>query len=212
MLEVNSRLQKTPMAQRKSPSRPRSAAAPRPRDAEQTRAEILHAARVLFATRGYANAGMREIAAAAGITPALVVRYFGSKRDLFVAAIESDIALGPFLGPDRATVGRHIARHFFSKPVREVDTLSILLHAAGQPEVCDLATELLATRVIQPLARWLGPPRAEARASLVLAIISGTWLFRQALPMRAFAGGPDTSLASCLAAQIQHVVDGLPEP
>ena len=65
MLEVNSRLQKTPMAQRKSPSRPRSAAPPRPRDAEQTRAEILHAARVLFATRGYANAGMREIAAAA---------------------------------------------------------------------------------------------------------------------------------------------------
>ena len=91
------------MAQRKSPTRPRSAPAPRPRDAEQTRAEILRAARLLFATRGYANAGMREIASAAGITPALVVRYFGSKRDLFLAAIESDIGLAPFLGPDRAT-------------------------------------------------------------------------------------------------------------
>lgn len=200
------------MAQRKSPTRPRSAPAPRPRDAEQTRAEILHAARLLFATRGYANAGMREIASGAGITPALVVRYFGSKRDLFLAAIESDIGLAPFLGPDRATLGRHIARYFFSKPLRDVDTLSILLHAAGDPEVCDLATELLSTRVIQPLAKWLGPPRAEARAALLLAIISGTWLFRQALPMRAYAGGPDTALASCLAAQIQHVVDGLPEP
>jgi len=212
MIEVNSRLQNKPMAQRKSPTRPRSAPAPRPRDAEQTRAQILLAARMLFATRGYANAGMRQIASAAGITPALVVRYFGSKRDLFLAAIESDIGLAPFLGPDRATLGRHIARYFFSKPLRDVDTLSILLHAAGDPEVCDLATELLNTRVIQPLAKWLGPPRAEARAALLLAIISGTWLFRQALPMRAYTGGPDTALASCLAAQIQHVVDGLPEP
>lgn len=199
------------MAQRKSPNRPRSAAPPRPRDAEQTRAEILHAARVLFATRGYTNAGMREIAAAAGITPALVVRYFGSKRDLFVAAIEQDISLAPFLGPDRATVGRHIARHFFSKPAHEADMLSILLHAGADPEVCDVAAELLATRVIQPLAKWLGPPRAEPRAALLLAIISGTWMFRQGLPMRAFAGGPDTTLAWCMAAQIQHVVDGLPE-
>jgi AcrR family transcriptional regulator len=172
----------------------------------------LRAARLAFATRGYANAGVRDIAAAAGITPALVVRYFGSKKQLFAAAIEPDFNLGPFLGPDRATVGRHIARHLLSKPQHEADTLAILILAAGDHEVRELASELLATRVVQPLARWLGPPRAEARASLLLALIAGTWLFRQGLPMRSFAGGPDSTLAITLALQIQQLVDAPPEP
>src|SRR5437868_4121852 len=86
------------------PKRPRAAAkatatsAPaRSRDRDRTHAEILDAARRSFATRGYAHSGMREIAAAAGITPALVVRYFGSKEQLFVAAIDADLGVAPFL-------------------------------------------------------------------------------------------------------------------
>lgn len=196
---------------RPRPKRPRepepSSLAPRPRDAGQTRAAILAAARQAFATQGYARAGMRDIAAAAGITPALVVRYFGGKRELFVAAIEPDIGLGALFGGERAAVGRSLARHFFGKPRPEADTLSILLLAAGDPEIRELATEMLEARVIRPLARWLGPPRAEARASLLLATIAGVWMFRQVLPMRGFSSGPDGALVATLADAVQRIVD-----
>lgn len=47
-----------------------------------TRAEILQAARRLFGERGYAAVTIREIAAAAGVSPAMVMKVGGSKQQL----------------------------------------------------------------------------------------------------------------------------------
>ena len=51
----------------------------KPRDAGRTRAAILDAAQEAFSSRGYLATGVREVTAAAGVNPALVSRYFGSK-------------------------------------------------------------------------------------------------------------------------------------
>ena len=53
---------------------------------EDTRALILDAARAQFAEHGYDKASGRSIARAAGVDPALVRHYFGSKSELFAAA------------------------------------------------------------------------------------------------------------------------------
>jgi len=37
-----------------------------------------------LAKANYGNVGIREIGAAAGVNPALISRYFGSKRNLFL--------------------------------------------------------------------------------------------------------------------------------
>jgi AcrR family transcriptional regulator len=63
-------------------------AAARPRNALQTRADILSAARRRFATEGYDRTTLRAIAADVGVDAALVIRYFGSKQNLFAAAAE----------------------------------------------------------------------------------------------------------------------------
>ena len=68
---------------------PRAKASPRRRrDAAATREAILQAATRRFTTEGYQRAGAREIAADAGVTAALVNRYFGSKVKLFAEVIE----------------------------------------------------------------------------------------------------------------------------
>lgn len=51
-----------------------------------TRAEILQAARRLFGERGYAAVTIREIAAAAGVSPAMVMKVGGSKESLHAQA------------------------------------------------------------------------------------------------------------------------------
>lgn len=51
--------------------------------ATDTREQIAVAARSLFAEAGYERASFRRIAASAGVDPALVVHYYGSKEDLF---------------------------------------------------------------------------------------------------------------------------------
>ncbi|MFL0578893.1 TetR family transcriptional regulator [Dietzia sp. 179-F 9C3 NHS] len=55
---------------------------------EDTRAQILDAARRIFAERGLRGTTVRAVADQAGCDPALVHHYFGSKQDLFLAAVE----------------------------------------------------------------------------------------------------------------------------
>lgn len=63
----------------------RTAAAGRRRQerAANTRASILAAAEELFATRGFRATGIRDIAAAADVNPALIAYHFGGKGDLY---------------------------------------------------------------------------------------------------------------------------------
>src|ERR1700754_4834725 len=65
---------------------------PRRRDAAATRAAILASARRGFVEAGYDGAGVREIAAGAGVTAMMVNRYFGSKERLFAEVIAQVMA------------------------------------------------------------------------------------------------------------------------
>src|SRR5207302_1592042 len=53
-----------------------------------TKEKILGAARVHFSEVGFDGATIREIAAVAGVDPALISHYFGSKEGVFLAAVE----------------------------------------------------------------------------------------------------------------------------
>ena len=86
--------------------------------APDTRAEVLAAARASFAEKGFRGTTIRAVAAAAGVDPALVHHYFGTKDDLFLAALEMPVdpreLLAPVMaqGPDGA--GERLLRTFLS--------------------------------------------------------------------------------------------------
>ena len=56
--------------------------------AEERRERILRAAMEVFAERGYQEASVAEIAAAAGITPAVIYDHFPSKAELQITLLE----------------------------------------------------------------------------------------------------------------------------
>ena len=97
--------------------RPPRAAGRRPGDSG-TREAILEAARAAFAAAGYDRATIRGIAAAADVDPALVLHYFGTKEELFEAALELPVrpreilARGIAAGRDQlgATIVRTLPR------------------------------------------------------------------------------------------------------
>ena len=60
---------------------------------QETRRRILAAADDLFSARGYEDVTVRDIAAAADADPALVIRYFGSKNELFLLVRQPDLEL-----------------------------------------------------------------------------------------------------------------------
>jgi len=57
--------------------------------AEKRREQLLDRAAELFARRGYARATTAELSKAAGVTEPIIYRHFKSKRELFIALIES---------------------------------------------------------------------------------------------------------------------------
>src|SRR5215831_13687340 len=89
--------------------KPPSASPRRRRDAAATRAAILEAATRRFATKGYGGAGVREIAADAGVTAALVNRYFGSKEGLFAEVIRRALDMGHLLQGQRGNLADYLA-------------------------------------------------------------------------------------------------------
>jgi AcrR family transcriptional regulator len=69
--------------------------------APDTRAEVLAAARASFAGKGFRGTTIRAVAASAGVDPALVHHYFGTKTQLFAAAIHIPIDPMDVIGPLR---------------------------------------------------------------------------------------------------------------
>lgn len=75
----------------------------RPPGTSDSRERILTAARELFARNGIDKTPVRAIAAAAGVDSALVHHYFGTKQQLFAAAIKMPVDPLVVLGPVRET-------------------------------------------------------------------------------------------------------------
>jgi AcrR family transcriptional regulator len=85
----------TAQAQRRRPGRPVGAS--------DTRERILDSARELFARNGIDKTSIRAVAAAAGVDPALVHHYYGTKQQLFAAAIHVPIDPMQVIRPLRET-------------------------------------------------------------------------------------------------------------
>ena len=200
------------------PPRSRTPAAPRAtrparahrRDAAATRAAILDAARRHFARAGYDHVGVREIAADAGVTAALVNRYFGSKEQLFAEVLASGFDIGPLLPADRATFGAVLGRFIAAAPRRTPDDqgpLSLLLRSAASPTAGKLLREHIDTHLVGPLAQWIGGDDAELRAALIVSTLAGLGVLRRMVKTSALAGVDEERLGALLGELLDAVVE-----
>ena len=149
--------------------------APRPRNADATRAAILNAARDRFARESYDDVGMRDIAGDVGVDAALVSRYFGSKEDLFTAVLDSCSKGEELMEGDRANFGRRVAREviFARKNEGKLKALLIMLRSVGSAKAMELVQRRGSERFFTPFAAWIGGEDAAVRARLAAATIMG---------------------------------------
>ena len=183
--------------------RPVSASPRRRRDAAATREAILEAATRRFATQGYGGAGVREIAADAGVTAALVNRYFGSKEGLFAEVIKRALDMGHLLGDGRADLAGHLARVvvFGEKDAPDglLTPLLLLLHSAAEPRAIELFRRDLDRTQLRLLAERIGGDEAAVRAAMVLAQLMGFAVLHYVLRPEAFADARGEELVALLS-------------
>jgi AcrR family transcriptional regulator len=180
-----------------------------------TREEIASAARRQFAEIGYDRTTIRSIAAEAGVDPALVIHYFGSKQQLFLTVVElpfepEDVLPRLLEGP-RARVGERLAR-FVLGVLEDPDARSkwtgMIRAAASEPEAARMLRELLERRVFGPLADALGADDAALRANLVGSQVVGLVMARSIVAVEPLASAPSETIVSAIAPTIQRYLVG----
>ena len=132
------------------------------RDGEATRATILATARSQFGAHGFERTTIRSIASAAGVDPALVMHYFGSKAKLFAAASRFDIEFPDLAGvaPDR--VADVLLPMFVGVWGPHGPFLPLLRAAATNPAAADALLEVFVDRVTPALAAVVARSRCRA--------------------------------------------------
>ena len=152
------------------------------RRSDRTRGAILHAARDRFAAQGYDRTTIRGVAADADIDPSMVMRYFGSKAQLFEAALSIDLRLPDLAAVPHEELPRVLVRHFVDRWEGDPtdDALLVLLRSAVTNEQAAARThEIFASQVAPALSTALGPELAGRRAGLVAAQLLGLALTRE---------------------------------
>lgn len=178
---------------------------------QDTREHILAAAREAFAEHGYDGATVRDVARRAGVDPALLYHYFGSKQQLFVAAMEIPYhwqqVLPAVLEGPRDGIGERFVRQllgYWEDPRIRPLFMGAVRSAATDPVAAEMVRRLLAEGPFALLARTIGTPDAELRAMLVASHVMGVALLRYILRVEPMASAPIDTLAAMVGPTVQR--------
>jgi len=182
-----------------------------------TRAQILDAARSLFADRGFGGTTIRAIGAEAGVDPALVHHYFGSKDDLFMSALELPVdprtVLAPVVAAGVDGAGERLLRTFlgiWDDPVNQQRFIG-LFRRVIEPDGGRLLSDGFVPVVLGPVGQALGIDHPEVRMPLVASQMIGLILTRYVLRVEPLAGMPAEQVVATYAPTIQRfLTDPLP--
>ncbi|MGH3313773.1 MAG: TetR family transcriptional regulator [Streptomyces sp.] len=196
--------------------RGRPASAERVAGEPDARERILSSARTEFAERGYDKASVRAIARGAEVDAALVHHYFGTKEQVFTAAVEG--AFAPAMGlPDLLLSGSreewgeqlvgYIVRIWENALTRE-PLLAIVRSAMNNETAAAIFRALVTRRMVNRVAAKLDVPDAKLRVELAIAQMVGTAMLRYVIKLEPLASMPPEELVERLGPVVQRHLTG----
>jgi AcrR family transcriptional regulator len=180
-----------------------------------TREQIAQAARRQFAELGFDRTTIRSVAADAGVDPALVLHYFGSKQQLFLAAVDLPFQVDELVerlqnGP-RREVGQRVVRfalEVLADPEGRARWVGMIRAAASDPDAAAILREVLTRRIFEPLAEALGSDDAQLRANLASSQMVGLVMARFVIGIEPLASADEETIASAIAPTLQRYLVG----
>jgi AcrR family transcriptional regulator len=187
----------------------------RPSGTSNTRDRILTNAREMFARNGIGKTSIRSIAAAAGVDSALVHHYFGTKEQLFAAAVHIPIDPMLVIGPMREAPIDELGLTLPSLllPLWDSEmgsaflaTLRSMLAGDGVGLIRSFLQDVIAveigSRVDEP------PGSGRIRVQFVASQLVGVVMARYILELEPFASLPVAQIAETIAPNLQHYLTG----
>jgi AcrR family transcriptional regulator len=180
-----------------------------------TRGQILAAARESFAHKGFSGTTIRAVAAEAGVDPALVHHYFGTKDDLFLVALEIPVdprALVPAVFDEGvAGAGERLLRLLLSvwdDPTARLPLIALVRSSLSQEAPETLLQQGILRMVLQPLRAALPAEEADRRVQLVASQMIGLVMTRYLLALEPLASMPVDDVVAWVAPTLQRYLDG----
>ncbi|HET7735598.1 MAG TPA: TetR family transcriptional regulator [Nocardioidaceae bacterium] len=179
----------------------------------ETRDAILESARESFASRGYRGTTIRGVAGGAGVDPALVHHYFGTKDDLFLAALQVPVDPRQVLpavlaeGLDDAAerlLGTVLT--LWDDPATRRPLVTVV--RAGLSQETTLLQDGFLRLVLGPLREAIGTADAEVRAQLFGTQMIGLIVARYVIGLEPLASLPREQVVAAVAPGLQRYLTG----
>ncbi|MQY28421.1 TetR/AcrR family transcriptional regulator [Nocardia aurantia] len=173
-----------------------------------TESRILAAAQRLFAEVGYDRATVRAIATAAATDPGLVIRYFGSKDELFARAAGFE-AEELITGTPEQAAEQLLAALEHKLAAAPIDALAAIRSMFSHPDAAaDVRAAMVARQ--QQAAGHLAPDDADLRAGLLGALTVGAVIGRYLLRLDGLADAEPERISALLRTAFHAIAHGDP--
>ncbi|HEY3870046.1 MAG TPA: TetR family transcriptional regulator [Actinocrinis sp.] len=180
-----------------------------------TRSAVLGAARAEFAAHGYEKTSMRGIARAAGVDPALIHHYFGTKQQLLLVVLELPVdprvIVEQVLAGDLATVGERLLRFaltLWQNPGVRDRMVATVRTALTNEQITALMWGMLRREVVPVIAARLPVPDPELRAELVFSQMVGLAMARHVIGVEPLASADVEKLVALVGPTVQRYLTG----
>ncbi|SNQ48507.1 Transcriptional regulator [Frankia canadensis] len=177
-------------------------------DAEVSREAILTAARRAFARQPYEAVTLKAIAADAGVSAPLVLKYFGSKERLFARAARYGEETDELFDAPLPELGAHLLRVLLDAHAHGRDPLIRVAFALQHGDLADLLRGNFREQVVARLRARLDGPDAALRAELVLAYLLGLGVQRHVVRAAAISVAERERIVRLCAPALQGLLDG----
>lgn len=181
---------------------------------EDTKAALLAAARVEFAERGYDNATVRVIAERAGVDPAMVNHWFGSKDALFVASlnipVDPDVIFSTVVPGDPEQLAARLLRMFLTvwDAAGGGALVGLIRSVASHEEAARMIREFVHRVVLARVVGTVAPDQGELRAALAASQIIGLAMVRYVLRLEPLASADRDTVVAAIAPNLQRYLTG----
>jgi AcrR family transcriptional regulator len=178
--------------------------------ADEVRTSVVDAARAMFRARGYLGTTMKGVAAAAGVAPEVVRRYYDNKETLFAAVLQLRVdpaaAIPRLLAPGLDGMGERLVRFVLDTlgdPRAREDLIGLFQSGAAAGRAAGPIAEFLQESVIDRVVKVLGVPDARLRVGLITSFLVGILISRYIMKVEPLASMPEDDLVRLLAPTVQ---------
>jgi AcrR family transcriptional regulator len=187
---------------------------------QDTREAILAAARAAFAERGIDGASIRLIAGGAGVDPALVHHYFGTKDQLFLAALQAPIdpdqVIPPILAGGLDGVGERLVATMLSvwDSPAGAGAVALVRSAVSNEQIAAMLREFVVSRILKRIVKelQLDPVEGLLRGGLVASQIAGLIMMRYVIRVEPVASADIRTIAALVGPTVQrYLTDPFPQ-